>query len=420
MNMKLPFCTLGCLLLCCGCGRNSSESPAPASLQAVQQRIQEKTRRRAVVEGNTAFAMDLYRQLRTAPGNLFFSPYSVSSALAMTYAGARGETERQMAKALHFTLQQERLHPLFAELQAGLNAAQRSNTVQLLVANSLWPAKGLTLKPDFLDRVQNNYQTRLTPLDYGQTEAARQTINRWVEDQTKQKIKELFKPGILNPATVLVLANAIYFMGSWSTPFEPEHTQALPFHLSSTKKLNAPMMHQMRLKCGYHAGPELQLLELPYRGDRLALVVLLPRQVDGLAELEKGLTAPKLTAWIENLHKAEVDVWLPKFKSTSEFKLNEKLEALGMVDAFSGAADFSGMFGSRGPFISAVVHKAFVEVNEAGTEAAAATGVAMVVSAPPTFRADHPFLFLIRDRSTGSVLFLGRLMDPKQGTDRET
>jgi serpin B len=411
--MNLPITILGCLLLCCGCGRNSPESPAPAPPQTLEQSFQAKTNLEAVVEGNTAFAVDLYHQLRTAPGNLFLSPYSLSSALAMTYAGARGETERQMARALHFALPQERLHPLFAELQAGLNAAQTSNTIQLLVANSLWPAKGLSLQQDFLDRMQKNYQTHLTPLDYGQTEAARQTINRWVEDQTKQKIKELFQRGVLRPDTVLVLANAVYFKGAWSMPFRPQDTLAMPFHLTAAKKISVAMMHRTILECGYYADAKVQILELPYQGERISMVVLLPKQVEGLAELEKGLTAPKLKAWIGELRKGQLEVWLPKFKTTSKFQLNEQLKALGMVDAFGGA-DFSGMFGGRGPSISAVVHKAFVEVNEKGTEAAAASGVSMPSSLPPSFRADHPFLFLIRDRSTGSVLFLGRIMNPKQ------
>jgi serpin B len=261
--------------------------------------------------------------------------------------------------------------------------------------------------------MEKNYQTRLTPLDYGQTETARRTINRWVESQTRDKIKELLKPGILDPATVLVLANAIYFKGDWAIPFKPKNTRSLPFHLTSANQVNTPMMHQARLDCRYHRDPEVEVLELPYKGDRLSMVVLLPRQLDGLAGLEQGLTAPKLKGWIGSLARSDVDVWFPKFKATSAFGLNDKLKALGMVAAF-GAADFTGMFQQGGASISAVVHKAFVEVNEQGTEAAAATGVVMESSRPPSFRADHPFLFLIRDQSTGSVLFLGRIVNPLQ------
>lgn len=414
LNMKLVFFALGCLLLLCGCGKDSTESSKEAAHHAeALKRYHERTARNAFVDDNTAFALDLYQQLRSATGNLFLSPHSISAALAMTYAGAHGETEKQMAKALHFTLPQAKLHPAFAELQARLNEAQGSNTVQLSVANSLWPAKGLALRGDFLDRMEKNYQTRLTPLDYGQTEAARQTINHWVESQTRDKIKELLKPGILDPQTVLVLANAIYFKGDWANPFKPENTRALSFHLTSAKKVNTPMMHQSRLPCRFYADAEVQLLELPYKGDRLSMVVLLPRQLAGLPGLEQGLTAPKLKGWIGSLSRREVDVWFPKFKATSEFRLDDKLKALGMVAAF-GAADFTGMFQQGGPRISAVVHKAFVEVNEQGTEAAAATAAAMLSSLPPSFRADHPFLFLIRDQSTGSVLFLGRLVNPLQ------
>jgi len=410
MNHSFPI--LGCLLLICGCGKSSPETHAAAS--PLEKRFEERTARHTVVNGNTAFALDLYQQLRREPGNLFFSPYSISTALAMTYAGARGETEKQMAKALHFDLPQEKLHAVFAEVQTGLTEAQRTNGVQLFVANSLWLAKGMSLQKNFLDRMEKNYATRLTALDYGQTEAARQTINRWVEDQTKDKIKDLLQRGILSPATVLVLANAIYFKGDWLTPFNPTNTVAMPFHLSASNKVNVPMMHQWKLKCGFHANAEAQLLELPYVGNRLSLVVILPNQKNGLAQLELGLTVPKLKQWIGNLHSgAKVDVWLPKFKTTSYFLLNEKLKALGMVDAF-GAADFSGIFGARGPYISAVVHKAYLEVNEQGTEAAAATGVMMKVSKGPDFLADHPFLFLIRDKTTGSILFMGRIMNPSQ------
>ncbi len=412
--MKLLFFVSGSLLVVSGCDRNSPQSPALTPRATLEEKFQARTNLNAVVEGNTAFAVDMYHQLRTKPGNLFLSPYSLSSALAMTYAGARGETERQMARTLHFTLPQNRVHGQLAELQASLNAAPRSNAIELLVASSLWPAKGLILKSDYLDRVRKNYQGSLKPLDFGQTEAARQTINRWVEEQTRDKIKELFKPGLLDPGTVLVLANAIYFKGAWATPFNVEFSQTLPFHLSSGEKINATMMHDRSKECGYHAGPELQLLELPYEGDRLSMIILLPTKVNGLTALEQRLTAPELQAWVGSLQKTEAEVWLPRFKAAAEFRLDEQLKVLGMMDAFSGAADFSGMFESRGATISAVVHKAIVEVNEAGTEAAAATGVVIRVSARPIFRADHPFLFLIRDRSTSTILFLGRIVNPQQ------
>jgi serpin B len=383
----------------------------------VRKRQAENAARTAFVDDNTAFALDLYQQLRSEPGNLFFSPYSVSTALAMTYAGARGQTEKQMAKALHFAQPQEKLHPAFAELHSGLNAAQKSNAVQLFVANSLWPAKGLALKRDFLGLMEKHYATRLTPLDFGQTETARQTINRWVEDQTRDKIKELIKPDILSPLTVLVLANAIYFKGDWATPFKPEQTRDLPFHLSKKEKVNVPMMFEKQLRCASYADAEVQMVELPYKGDRFSMVLLLPRQVDGLAELERGLAAPKLKKWLDGLrNESSLEVWLPKFKVTSEFGLADKLNALGMVDAFGDAADFTGMFEKRGPRISAVVHKAFVEVNEQGTEAAAATAVVVFTSARLPFRADHPFLFLIRDKSTDCVLFLGRIVNPIQSS----
>lgn len=415
MNLRLS--AIGCLLLCWGCGGNSPEKPNSKAPQSLEQQYAQRTNRNAVVHGNTAFALDLYQQIRGEPGNLFLSPHSISTSLAMTYAGARGETEQQMARALHFTLPQETLHPAFADLQASLNAAQSSDTVQLSVANSLWPAKDLSLKPDFLAGVERNYQTRLTPLDYGQPEVARKTINRWVENQTRDKIKDLIQPGVLGPDTVLVLANAIYFKGRWLHEFKPANTLTQPFHLTSTSTIDGPMMHQRSLECGYHEDADVQVLELPYRGERLSMVVLLPAKVDGLAELEEGLTAPRLEAWLRGLSSSrEVNVWLPKFKTTSSFTLNRPLTALGMVDAF-GAADFSGMFAGGGPAISEVVHKAFVEVNEEGTEAAAATGVIMKMSAgppPATFRADHPFLFFIRDRITGSILFLGRIQNPTQ------
>lgn len=373
-----------------------------------------------VIAGNTEFATDLYAKLRTQDGNLFFSPYSISTALAMTYGGARGETAEQMATALHFDLPEGELAPAFGELQGGLNAVQSEGYVQLAVANSLWPQAGYKFRQDYLDLCDKYYGTSIQPVDYiGNTEGARQTINAWVEKKTNDKIVDLLKPGALTRETRLTLVNAIYFKGSWVNKFKPEATHDEPFHVSPETSVTAPLMHQTD-EFGYAEFPYLQVLELPYTGGEVSMVVLLPRTVDGIGKLEAQLTPPNLAKWTAPLESQQVQVFLPKFKATSEFSLGRTLAEMGMPDAFIyGKADFSGMDGARDLYISKVVHKAYVDVDEEGTEAAAATGVVMTraLAMPdeqpiPVFRADHPFLFLIRDNQTGSILFLGRVMDP--------
>jgi serpin B len=374
-----------------------------------------------VVTGNTEFALDLYGKLRSQEGNLFFSPYSISTALAMTYGGARGETEKQMAHALHFDLPTDKLHPAFAALEESLNAVQQKGQVKLAVANSLWPQRGYAFLPDYLALCQKYYGTSITPVDYANSaESARKTINDWVEQKTNQKIVELLKPGALDRLTRLVLANAIYFKGIWDSPFKKESTTNQPFHLSSTRTVTTPLMEK-EARFRYAEAPDLQVLELPYAGDDLSMLVVLPTKVDGLGYLEGKLTMSNLDSWTKDLQHQKVHLFLPKFKTTAEFSLAGTLATLGMTDAFTSGADFSGLDGKKDMLISAVVHKAFVEVNEEGTEAAAATAV---VAAPmgvrlnpppvPVFRADHPFLFLIRDNHTGSILFLGRITDPNR------
>jgi serpin B len=412
-----------CLVLVSGGILLSSSSVSHAGASSIDTR--------KVVAGNTEFAVDLYGKLRTREGNVFFSPYSISTALAMTYGGARGETENQMAQTLHFNLPPDTLHPAFAEMQANLNAVQQKGQVKLAAANSLWPQVGYEFLPDYLALCLKNYGTAITPVDYmGHTEAARQTINDWVEARTNRKIVELLKPGVLESSPRLVLVNAIYFKGKWARQFETNLTENEPFYVSSGKTVtaptyafpyaeSAPLMRQTG-DFGYAELPDLQVLELPYAGDDLSMIVLLPREVDGLGNLEAGLTAENLTAWTASLKSQKVNVLLPRFKMTAEFSLKGTLMALGMSDAFNfDRADFSGMDGRKDLFVGAVIHKAFVEVNEEGTEAAAATAVVMdfaaVVQHPqpiPVFRADHPFLFLIRDNRSGSILFLGRVMDP--------
>jgi serpin B len=369
-----------------------------------------------VIEGNNKFALELYQKLQSQQGNLFLSPYSISTALAIAYAGAKDQTADQMAKTLNFPVD-KRFHKTFGQIIKRLNAQGQKGVFELVVANALWGQKDFKFLPDYLALVKTDYEGNLEQVDFKtQTEDARKTINAWIENKTKDKIKELIKPGSLDPLTRLVLTNAIYFKGKWAKQFKPESTQDAPFTLSGGEKSTVPMMNQKE-RFGYTENELLQVLEMPYIDDDLSMVVLLPRKIDGIKELEKQLNADNLKGWMSALHKREVQVFFPRFKMTSEFGLAQILSAMGMPDAFSGKADFSGMTGNRDLFISAVIHKAYVDVNEEGTEAAAATGVVMRLTSveppPPVFRADHPFIFLIRDNHTGSILFLGRLESPK-------
>jgi serpin B len=375
----------------------------------------------AVVDGNTAFACDLYAQLRSSPGNLFFSPYSISTALAMTYAGARGSTEAQMAQVLHFGKgQQQQLHSAFGELQLQLNQASKLTHNELTIANALWAQKGHAFLPAFLRIGQGEYQANLKLADFATAaEPARREINGWVAQKTKDKIRDILPPGSLDTTTRLVLANAIYFKGAWAEPFHKAGTAPQPFHLTATRQAEVPLMHHFDT-VKYMGNDSFQAVELPYAGNELSLVALLPRKLDGCGALEGQLSPAFLSGCLGEMKSQRVELFLPRFKVDSGFKLKDRLAKMGMADAFTPQADFSGMDAARDLFISEVFHKAWVDVNEEGTEAAAATVGAMKASAmpmrppapPPIFRADHPFIFCIRDTRSGSLLFLGRLADP--------
>jgi len=369
----------------------------------------------SAVQGNTRFALDLYQKLRGTDGNLFFSPYSISTALAMTYAGAREDTQAQMAQALHFLLDQQQLHRAFALLGTKLAEVGRKGHVQLKVANSLWPRQGHKFLKEYLALAKKSYGVRITPVDYGDEEAARHVINSWVEEKTGNRIKDLIASGVLDRLTRLVLVNAIYFKGDWTSQFDQNLTTESPFWSSPDTRVQVSMMTQKH-DFKYAEGDGLQILELPYAGDDLSMLVLLPGEKDGLARLEGSLTLDNLDRWTGALAVTEVELSLPRFELSFPFRLDDTLRSMGMLDAFSEKADFSGMDGTRELFIGAVLHKAFVAVNEQGTEAAAATAVAMQTKAlsfpPVVFCADHPFVFLIRANSTGSLLFIGRLLNP--------
>ncbi len=385
-----------------------------------------------LVQANNRFACDLYGKLRSEKGNLFFSPSSIFTALGMTTAGTRGETATQMRTVLQLlsagsTLEGDQFHTAAAGLIKRLNDGGKGGTYQLTVANRLWGQQGFPFLAPFLELLRDKYGAEMTALDFKNAEASRQTIHAWVATATNDKIKDLIPDGALNSLTRLVLTNAVYFKGTWETVFRQDATRPMPFHLAAANSVDVPTMFQnehhpfIHISLGDNKG--LKVLQLAYKagpaGDKgLSMILLLPDDAAGLADLEPQLTAENLNKWSTGLNRQEVRIWLPKFKLTSQFGLNEVLSALGMPLAFNPEkADFSGIDGRHDLYISDVFHKAYVDVYEEGTEAAAATGVIVALRAmpasPPEFRADHPFVFAIRDEATGCILFLGRVIDPR-------
>ncbi len=385
--------------------------------------------RAALVGGNTRFAFDLYDRLRSDAGNLFFSPYSISVALAMTYAGADGETARQMAETLHLTVPRAELHSALRRLDEDLKPRQGGEAerdFQLSVANALWGQEGYVFLPAFTELLAENYGAGLRRVDFADTQAARDTINAWVERATQDKIQDLIPPGVLSAGTRLVLTNAIYFKAAWDFGFSHRETRPRPFHLVNGGLVEVLMMRRPEYETLYLRGNGYQAVSLPYRSYRFQMLVVVPDR-DAFGTFERTFDADELARISERLEFHPVTLELPKFTFESTFSLSETLRELGMADAFvspscagAGAegagADFSRMDGRRCLSVSAVLHKAFVAVDERGTEAAAATMVDIVESGsikPPVhLRVDRPFLFLIRDTETGTLLFIGRVLDP--------
>jgi serpin B len=376
----------------------------------------------SLTDGNAAFAFDLYHVLAADEGNLFFSPYSISVALAMTYAGASGDTASQMADTLHFTLPPEQLHSAFnaysLDLAARAEADVEGTPFELSIANSLWGQQGFTFLPEFLDLLAENYGAGMRLVDYvSDPEAARQAINQWVSDETREKIQDLIPSGAIDAQTRLVLANAIYFKAAWLHPFDDSATAPAPFHLLDGSAVDVPMMHQDE-GYSYTLGDGFRALELPYENGNVSMLIILPDEGQFQA-VEETLDPVMIADIMGNLTHGPVNLSLPRFTYESAFDLNGALQALGMTDPFDpNRADFSGMDGNRDLYIGNVLHKAFVSVDENGTEAAAATAVIMELTMAPagepiTFTVDRPFIYLIRDNWTGSILFVGRVMAPE-------
>ena len=375
-----------------------------------------------LARGNNAFAFDLYRGLGTGPGNRVVSPASVSTALAMAWGGARGGTAEQMQRVLRFEGSPDEVMRASGGLAAALQDPSRP--VVFRIANRLFGEKTAEFVPAYLDATRAAFGAGLEPVDFKRAAGkARLLINAWVEEKTEKRIKDLVPPNGVGRETRLVLVNAIYFLGDWMDPFRKESTVPRPFSVSAAAKKDVPTMHRAdRLRFAARDG--LKALELPYKGGSMSMLLLLPDAVDGLPALERSLTAERLEAIVGSLAPVRVSVALPRFElePPGALPLGDVLRALGMADAFSPSqADFTGIADPPDPrdrlFLSEVFHKAFVKVDEKGTEAAAATAVVMERAAAlpeklVEFKADHPFLFFIRDSASGMLLFMGRVADP--------
>lgn len=371
-----------------------------------------------VIEANEQFAFDLYAKYKSEEGNLFFSPYSISSALAMTYEGAKGKTAEEMQAVLHLPDDQERIRADFASINNELNKADKA--YELTTANALWAQEDYPFVEDYFNVVAEYYGGQVTNLDFTtDTEKSRVTINNWVEDKTNDKIKDLIPEGVLTPMTRLVLTNAIYFKADWDSQFEAKDTRDGPFQLDSGQSVTAPMMRQTN-DYNYGETGNLQILEMDYRGDDLSMLIILPK--DGyLNQVEDAFNQNKLSDWKSGMGTEEVRVILPKFTFETKYFMAKDLQEMGMPTAFIyPGADFTGMSPTGELYIDEVIHQTFVEVAEYGTEAAAATAVVMeaggvrATDEPKIFNADHPFIFIIQQKDSGNILFMGRLSDPTQ------
>ncbi len=378
----------------------------------------DKKNQRSAAEGNNLFMVKSYKLLSEEDGNIFISPFSISSALAMTYAGSAGKTEEEMGRALEFGKNTVAFHENFGSLTNSINSISSKGELALSIANSLWLAEGYEFKDQFLKINRNFYKSETTNLNFAESEKARKTINDWVEEKTAGKIKNLIPEGILDALTKLVLTNAVYFKAEWAEQFKKSNTQDSEF-FTYDSAVPVQLMNQKK-RYPYYENSEIKFIELPYKGGDASMYVLLPQKRDGLKDVEKKITWAEIENYTGSLLSKEVDVYFPKFRMSLEYELQKLMRRMGMVEAFSKSADFSLMNSKKELYISAIIHKTFIEVDEAGTEAAAATAVVMrMKSAMPdqnfaTFRADHPFFYFIKEKSTGTVLFAGRVADPSK------
>ena len=411
--IALTFILLQGLLTSCSSGKRATEETAIENEENIPIEMR-----------NNQFAFDLFKAINLSHDeNLVISPFSISAALAMTYAGADGTTAEEMAKTLHFYSGQERFHKDFS---AWMNAIIERGEVKdkLEVANSLWPQEDYPFRNDFINLIKEFYDSALFKVNYrGDREQIKQRINTWVEDNTNQLIKNLIKPGVLTDDTRLVLVNAIYFLSDWKIAFDEKVTHSAPFYITPEKTVNVPLMY-MEDDLQYADTENFQVLELEYEGGDFSMVVVLPAKGTNINNFIDDFDVETFIQTLGKMEKQKVEVYLPSFKVRSNFDLEKLLAEMGMPEAFSNKADFGRMTDLQDLKIDKVIHEAFIDVNEEGTEAAASTAVVIIRKSamvdPPektTFRADRPFVYAIKDNSTQSVLFMGKTLNPALPAD---
>lgn len=376
------------------------------------------TQFKQVIKSNNKFCFSLYNKLKKDTGNVFFSPFSIYTAFGIVYAGARGSTAEEMKNVLKINLNDNDFHRNFKEVQEYLNSLQKKSNLQLSLANALWAHIGYPFLKSYINFVKNNYSAEVTNLDFiRKKKESIKTINKWVELKTNNKIRNLIES--IQDSVKLIVTNAVYFKGEWFEEFKTRNTKERPFFLESGDSITVPTMWGVKKKISYYENDIMQLIELPYKGNSIGMIAILPKKPNKLEIVEKEITLKIISNWLDSTKTRDVITTLPKFKMVRKYNLEKTLKGMGMKLPFAfSAADFSGMDGTRNLKIDKVIHKSFVDVNEKGTEAAAATDIHMkrplsMSRRAEHFFADHPFIFIIRDMEFGSILFIGRVTNPK-------
>ncbi len=422
--MKFNFFYFACLMLAANFVNAQEEEEQKVKDSALEKRILQENIH-AQAQGNNTFAFELYNRLGKTKGNLFFSPYSISAAMVLPYAGSAGATRSQIQTVMHYLAQDTNLYNAFSGLNSFLTTSQfiGPNESRLYLANSIWIQRDLKILPAFYQIASEYFKASLKQADFMRNpDSARLNINGWVQERTEGRIMDLLKSNDVDTSTRLVVVSSIFMKAVWLFPFDPSLTESATFFISPNASVSIPMMTRTSF-FSLLQGNRYTLLEMPYRIDKegaaqLSLLVFLPNENFELPQIESTILSSSLEGLMKNLERKQVIVSLPRFKLSQEFNLNQILQQMGLTLPFSSSADFSGITGNTELAINDVIHKAYLSIDEKGTEAVAATAVTIGLKAvqeetPIVFKADHPFLFMIIEKTTNSVLFIGRYVNPE-------